>query len=166
MAILAPSEISDLRRTPHRWSAAFNNLGYRDREAAVRICPVSSRDAESVARQYNFEVRAVDAAASPHLVLAALVFAGTQGIRDRLTPNVPTEEDLSLLSPEALGERGFRRLPQDLGTALEAFAASEMIRQWFGPEFVDLYVAHKHAEREHLAGLDWATMCDLYKGVY
>lgn len=24
------------RLTPHRWSAAFNNLGFRDREAALR----------------------------------------------------------------------------------------------------------------------------------
>src|SRR5690606_501088 len=41
VAITAPSVVSYLRLTPHRWSAAFNNLGYRDREAAVRICPVS-----------------------------------------------------------------------------------------------------------------------------
>ena len=39
IAIFAPSAISYLRLTPHRWSAAFNNLGYRDREAAIRICP-------------------------------------------------------------------------------------------------------------------------------
>ncbi|HHS94373.1 MAG TPA: glutamine synthetase, partial [Rhodobacterales bacterium] len=63
LAFLAPSEVSYLRHTPHRWSAAFNNLGYRDREASVRICPVFSTDPAKVARQFNFEVRAVDAAA-------------------------------------------------------------------------------------------------------
>ena len=41
VAITAPSVVSYLRLTPHRWSAAFNNLGFRDREASVRICPVS-----------------------------------------------------------------------------------------------------------------------------
>lgn len=62
LALLAPSDVSYLRLTPHRWSAAFNNLGYRDREASVRICPVSSADPEAIARQYNFEIRACDAA--------------------------------------------------------------------------------------------------------
>ncbi len=37
LALTAPSDISYLRLTPHRWSAAYNNLGFHDREAAVRI---------------------------------------------------------------------------------------------------------------------------------
>jgi len=41
VAFTAPSAISYARLTPHRWSAAYNNLGYRDREASVRICPVA-----------------------------------------------------------------------------------------------------------------------------
>ncbi|MEO1687500.1 MAG: glutamine synthetase family protein, partial [Pseudomonadota bacterium] len=32
LALTAPSDISYLRLTPHRWSAAYNNLGFRDRE--------------------------------------------------------------------------------------------------------------------------------------
>ena len=74
-ALTAPSGISTLRLTPHRWSAAFNNLGVQDREAAIRICPVSTRDPDARARQFNFEFRAADAAASPYLALAALVAA-------------------------------------------------------------------------------------------
>ena len=166
MALLAPSEISYLRLTPHRWSAAFNNLGYRDREASVRICPVSGRDDEAVARQYNFEVRAVDAAASPYLAYAALVFAGTQGVRDRIEPQAPTQEDLSLLAPEELSKRGFKRLPQTLAEALEAFDGSEVVRRWFGEDFVKVYVAHKKEELAQLEGLEWQEKCNRYKEVY
>lgn len=43
ISLLAPSVISYARLNPHRWSAAYNNLGYRDREAAVRICPSTLR---------------------------------------------------------------------------------------------------------------------------
>lgn len=166
MALLAPSEISYLRLTPHRWSAAFNNLGYRDREASVRICPVSSQDSEAIARQYNFEVRAVDATASPYLAYAALVFAGTQGIRDAVEPPSPTEEDLSLLGPEDLAERGFQRLPQSLGDALQAMDKSEAVRSWFGDAFVNVYLDHKKQEMTKLEGLDWQEKCNLYKEVY
>ncbi|MEZ5825486.1 MAG: glutamine synthetase family protein [Geminicoccaceae bacterium] len=166
IALLAASEISYLRLTPHRWSAAYNNLGYRDREASVRICPVSARDPEAVARQYNIEVRALDATASPHLAWAAILFAGIQGIRDEIEPPAPTEEDLSLLEPGELERRGFIRLPQSLEEALAKLNGSKAARSWFGDAFVDLYTAHKKGEMAALAGLDWAEKCERYMAVY
>ncbi|EAR51163.1 putative glutamine synthetase protein [Oceanicola granulosus HTCC2516] len=166
LALLAPSDISYLRLTPHRWSAAYNNLGYRDREASVRICPVTSQDEASVARQYNFEVRAIDAAASPHLVLAALVFAGVEGLRGRIEPPDVTQEDLSELAPETLAARGFARLPQSLPEALARMEGSEAVRRWFGPDFVQVYADHKRAELSMLDGLDDAEKCARYRDVY
>lgn len=166
IAILAPSEISYLRLTPHRWSAAFNNIGYRDREACVRICPTSAVNEQAVARQFNFEVRCVDSAASPHLALAALLFAGAQGIKDGLDPPLPTEEDLSVLSPKALAAKGLKRLPTSLGEALDLFSASDTVRSWFSDDFVDVYTAHKRGEITCLNGLDWQEKCDRYKDVY
>lgn len=166
IAILAPSEISYLRLTPHRWSAAFNNLGICDREASVRICPVTARDENSISRQFNFEVRAADSAASPHLAMAALVFAGTQGVIDGLEPPTPAQEDLSTLSSDALFAKGFKRLPTTLDEALERLSASEAARSWFGNDFVDLYVAHKRGEQAQLEGLDEVTKCARYAEVY
>ena len=166
LALLAPSAISYLRLTPHRWSAAFNNLGYRDREASVRICPVSARDSDAIARQFNFEVRAVDAAASPYLAFAAIVFAGSHGIRHQIEPPAPTQEDLSLLSSDELAKRGFKRLPQSLEEALAALDGSKAVRDWFGSDFVDVYIAHKKGELQHLEGRDWTGKCNLYKEIY
>ena len=166
LALLAPSEISYLRLTPHRWSAAYNNLGYRDREASVRICPVSKLSHKEVSKQFNFEVRAVDGAASPYLAYAALVFAGTQGVRDRIEPPPPTEQDLSLLSEEDLAASNFKRLPQSLTEALGCLGGSRAVRDWFGDNFVDAYIAHKRGELEVLSGLDWAEKCTRYKDVY
>ncbi len=40
-ALTAPSVVSYLRLEPHRWSSAWSNLGWRDREALVRICPLN-----------------------------------------------------------------------------------------------------------------------------
>ena len=111
LAFLAPSVISYGRLVPHRWSAAFDNLGVQDREAAVRICPVRRLGGGDVAAQFHFEVRACDAAASPHLALAALVHAGAAGIEAGLAAPEATAEDLSLLPAEALRARGHRRLP-------------------------------------------------------
>lgn len=166
IALTAPSDISYLRLTPHRWSAAFNNLGYRDREASVRICPVTATDPSSIARQYNFEYRAADAAASPYLALAAIVHAGAQGIEDTLPRPKVTEEDLSVLSSEELEERGYIRLPESLEEALKRFEDNKTVCGWFPDEFAAVYIAHKRGELAYLKGKDTAERCAAYEEVY
>lgn len=166
VALTAPSAISYLRLTPHRWSAAYNNLGFHDREAAVRICPVSASDPQDIARQYNFEFRAADAAASPHLALAALVHAGAQGIEEGLPPPAPSEEDLSALPVETLRERGFVRLPETLEAALERLESNATVRGWFAGDFATVYVAHKRGELAFLEGMTDAERCEAYEAVY
>jgi glutamine synthetase len=166
VAITAPSVVSYLRLTPHRWSAAFNNLGFRDREASVRICPVSSLSDIARAAQFNFEFRAADACASPYLQLAAIVHAGVQGIEEGLEVPEATQEDLSVLAPEALAERGLVRLPQSLPEALTRFSANRTVTAWFPEGFAEVYVKHKQAEIAYLAGLSQADICAAYEAVY
>ncbi|WP_324751759.1 glutamine synthetase family protein [Roseovarius sp. Pro17] len=165
-AITAPSVVSYLRLTPHRWSAAFNNLGFRDREAALRICPVSDISDLARARQFHFEFRAADAAASPYLLLAALVHAGAQGIEEELDVPEAMQQDLSLLSPQDLAASGHKRLPQTLEKALDAFAANDTVASWFPEGFTDLYVKHKQGEAAIVAGLDPEDQCRRYEEVY
>ena len=166
LALTAPSVISYLRLTPHRWSAAYNNLGYRDREASLRVCPVTAKDPASIARQFNIEYRAADAAASPHLALAAIVSAGCQGIEDALHPPQPTEEDLSLLAADDLAARGYIRLPETLAAALDRFTTNQTVRNWFPADFPDVYAAHKNSEIAHVADMDIGQQCALYEMVY
>lgn len=166
LAITAPSVISYLRLTPHRWSAAFNNLGFRDREAAVRICPVSELSDVEKASQFNFEFRAADAAASPYLQLAALVHAGSQGIEDGLETPTAAQEDLSAMDDQALAATGCVRLPQTLGSALRALEASDVVSSWFPTGFVDTYIRHKEAEIAFLDGKGELETCEAYERVY
>ncbi|MCB1491024.1 MAG: glutamine synthetase [Rhodobiaceae bacterium] len=166
VALTAASDISYLRLTPHRWSAAFNNLGFRDREASVRICPVTAKDDQSIARQFNFEYRAADASASPYLALAAVVHAGTQGIEEGLPAPKVTEEDLSLLSPEDLDGRGLLRLPQTLEEAIARFEADATVAGWFPEGFAAIYAAHKRAEMAYLDGMNQKERCAAYESVY
>ncbi len=152
-AFTAPSAISFARLTPHKWSAAFNNLGRQDREAALRICPVTARNPKDRARQFHVEFRAADAAASPHLALAALIHAGLLGIEAGLTAAPATTEDLSLLSPADLAARGFAPLPDGLEAALAALAEDALFRATWPGDMVDIYIAHKTGELAHVAGL-------------
>ncbi|PWJ10059.1 glutamine synthetase [Jannaschia seohaensis] len=166
VALTAPSVLSYRRLVPHRWSAAFNNLGRQDREAGVRICPLTARDAATRARQFNVEYRAADAAASPHLALAALVVAGTLGLRDGLSSPPATTEDLSVLSADALTKRGIVRLPTDLEAALDAFARDEAFRSGFPERMPDIYIAHKRGEIAHVSGMSEEECFAAYASTY
>ena len=166
VALTAPSAVSYKRLTPHRWSAAFNNLGSRDREAAVRICPVSELSDINKAAQYHFEFRAADAAASPYLQLAALVHAGTQGIEDTLPTPLATEKDLSSLAAAELVNHGYVRLPENLENALNLLASNDTVERWFPSSFIEVYLKHKRGELEYLKGKDEAEMFAAYEQVY
>ena len=166
VALTAPSRISYARLTPHRWSASFNNLGFRDREAALRICPVADIPGMDVAGQYNVEFRAGDSAASPHLQLATLVFAGLDGIRKGMSAPEPTEEDLSLLSSAELADRGYTRLPETLSAGLDRLEASEAARTWFGELFLETYLKHKRGELAVVGDKTAEEACRLYEAVY
>ncbi|KNG94620.1 glutamine synthetase family protein [Pseudaestuariivita atlantica] len=166
LALTAPSVISYERLTPHRWSAAYNNLGFRDREASLRVCPVTAKDPASIAKQFNIEYRAADAAACPHLALAAVVHAGCQGIEDGLRAPDATEDDLSLLSPEDLAARGFTRLPETLDAALDAFTGNETVTGWFPAQFAEVYRTHKASEIAHVADMDVPSRCAAYSETY
>ena len=164
VAFTAASLVSYQRLVPHRWSAAFNNLGYRDREAGVRICPV--REGGDVAAQYHVEYRAADAVASPYLALAVLVMAGLQGIREGLAAPRPSEGDLARLSAAELQGQGVQRLPTSLPAALAALAADATARSWLPPLLLDCYQKHKQGEIDALASLSETDQAKRYAEVY
>jgi glutamine synthetase len=166
VGFLAPSVVSYRRLVPHRWSAAFNNLGAQDREASIRLCPVRRFAGDDPAPRFNFEIRACDAAASPHLALAAVLHAGAAGVEEELAVPQVTEEDLSLLAPDALAARGYRRLPGSLTEALDELERSQTVRGWFPGRFADIYLAHKRHEAAVLADLDEAALCAAYQEAY
>ena len=152
-AFAAPSALSYLRLVPHRWSAAFNNLGRQDREAGMRICPVAGDDPTARARRFNVEMRAADAAASPYLALAAVVLAGTLGLEAGLTAPPATSEDVSLLSPGELARRGLTPLPGSLAAALEALEADALLCAALPAGLPAGYLAHKRGELAHVEGM-------------
>jgi glutamine synthetase len=161
-AVTAPSLVSYLRLTPHRWSAAYNNLGYRDREAAVRIAPVFETPGADPAAQYNFEYRAADATANPYLALALLVQAGLDGIRRKLPTPPVTETDPETMSAEERRARGLTRLPQSLGEALDALEADATVRGWFPPLLYEAYSRYKRWELDYIGKLPPEEQCRLY----
>ncbi|SMF52109.1 glutamine synthetase [Tistlia consotensis] len=163
-AVAAPSGASYLRLTPGTWSASHANLGLRDREATLRICPVSEKPGAEIAGAFNFEYRAADAAASPYLVLGALVRAGLAGL-DAKTPRPDsiTAKEIAALPPDRIAALGLEPLPRSLGEALDCLEADRVLM----PEALkSAYLLHKRGELARLEGLSPAEVCALYAQVY
>ena len=82
-AVTAPSPVSYLRLVPNAWAPTVIDLcAPGPRRLPARLPGFCRRETRpSVARQFNLEFRACDAAASPYLALGAMIFAGADGIR-------------------------------------------------------------------------------------
>ena len=163
-ALTAASTISYLRLVPHRWSASYTNVGVRDREAAVRICPVFRPGTEETA--LHFEYRAADAAASPHLVLGGLVWAGVWGLRQKLDAPPLTTSDPEEMSERERAALDLRRLPTSLADALSELEKDAELAAAMGETLHRVYLAHKRFEDELMAPLDPAERCARYALAY
>ena len=164
-AITAPSAVSYERLRPNAWSASVTNLGWRDREAFLRVCPVSEKPGADVAKSFNLEFRAADAAATPYMALGALVRAGLDGLRKALpSPDILSVIDIAGLTDDQRRGKAVLPLPSDLGEALDCLerdAGVLMSDDIKGP-----YLIHKRAELAEVADLEMDARCALYAEAY
>lgn len=165
-AMTASSVSSFYRLKPHSWSSSYTWLADRDREASLRICPTVTIGGRDPARQYNIEYRAADATGNPYLSLAAIIRAGLEGLKAGLPSPPLVTGDPTLMSEAERASLGLVRLPETLPAALDALLADGTVTGWFAPVFIETFVGLKRHEAERLAGLDPASICDLYRTLY
>ncbi|MFJ2458454.1 glutamine synthetase [Pseudomonas neuropathica] len=165
-AFTAPTPVSYERLQPHHWSASYACLGQQNREAALRICPTVSLGGKSVAQQFNLEFRAMDATASPHLAMAALLIAGRLGIEQRLALNAITNEIPDSLNDEQRKARGIVALPASLAQALDCLRNSGTFTEWLPKPLLDTYYALKTEELALTEQLSPADLCEHYARLY
>jgi len=155
LAWTAPSRVSFLRLTPHRWSSAGVFVGLHNREALLRVSPLAPGD--TVGRTFNIEYHAADATANPHLVLASLVHAMCDGL-DRAA-------SIDRVLTGHIDDEVFDPLPPTVDAAQDAFLADETARSWFADDLVTTAAAVRRGEEENLAGLSEAERCRAYAEV-
>ncbi|HHO8100377.1 TPA: glutamine synthetase, partial [Pseudomonas aeruginosa] len=165
-ALTAPTAASYLRLKPHHWSAAYACLGLRNREAALRICPVVSVGGKPLGKQYNLEFRPMDATACPHLAMAAVLIAGRLGIERRLPLRALADVDPHGLSDEERQARGIQALPATLGDALDCLQRDEALCAELPKPLLDTYLAMKRHELALTAGLSDDDLCRHYAELY
>jgi glutamine synthetase len=154
-AAAAPAPVSYHRLQPHRWSAGGAVLATGNREAALRIPSPVTFAGRDPAEQARLELRVGDGACSPHFLLALVVLAGMEGLRDELEPAPVVRE----FEPDGV-------LPTSLAAALDAFVADPLVQAEVPAELRDGYLAMKRLEIELVEGLTDAEACARYARAY
>lgn len=162
----APSMPSYYRLRPNSWSASWTWLADRDREASLRICPVTTIGGRDPAPQFNIEYRAADATANPYVAMAAIIHAGLAGLNGDLPEPAIVAEHPGTLDPGRCEALGLRRLPETLEAALDAWRADEVAGGWFPADFVETMIGVRRAEMGRLEGLSPEEICFIYRDLY
>lgn len=129
------------------WAPVFNSYGSNNRTNSVRV-PAGGGRCES---------RNADGAVNPYLAAALVLAAGLEGIRERIDPGAPNEDNLYDLTDAERAERGIEFLPQTLAEAVEAFAADPLVEKTLGKALRDEFIRYKRAEWQeyHLTVSAW-----------
>ncbi len=134
-AMLGPTVNAYKRILPDSLAPTHANWGHDNRTAFVRV----PRERGSRAR---VEIRTGDGAACAHLITAAVLLAGLDGIERELEPPEPVVGDAYRLDDAHAGSR----LPHDLGAALDALEADTALAERLGQDLVSTFQAMKRFE--------------------
>ena len=129
------------------WAPVFNSYGSNNRTNSVRV-PAGGGRCES---------RNADGSVNPYLAAALALAAGLDGIKNRIDPGEPNEDNLYAMSEAERRDRRIEFLPQTLQEAVAAFASDPLIEKTLGKELRDEFIRYKSHEWEayHLAVSPW-----------
>ncbi|HDN18295.1 MAG TPA: type I glutamate--ammonia ligase [Candidatus Bathyarchaeota archaeon] len=140
-AICCPTVNSYKRLVPGFEAPIYIMWSRRNRSALVRI-PVYYRG-RKYAKLKRCEYRAVDPSCNPYLAFSCLLMAGLDGIRKKIEPGDPVDEDVYKLSPERKRALGIGELPTTLRDALEEMKSDEVIQRALGSHIFDAFIEYK-----------------------
>jgi len=140
-AVCCPTVNSYKRLVPGFEAPIYVVWSRRNRSALVRI-PVYYRGPQFAAYK-RVEYRGADPSCNPYLALSCLLMAGLDGIKKKIDPGDPVDEDIYKLSPERRRALGINVLPTTLKEALEEMKSDEVIHRTLGSHIFDAFIEYK-----------------------
>ena len=134
-ALLGPTINAYKRILPDSLAPTHANWGHDNRTAFVRV--PNERGSRS-----RIEIRTGDGSACAHLITAALLIAGLDGIERSLAPPEAVVGDSYRMDDAHAGTR----LASDLGSALDALEADAVLVDALGHQLVHTFVTMKRDE--------------------
>ncbi len=143
-AITNPTTNSYRRLVPGYEAPVFIAWSKKNRSSNVRI-PMYYSGIEHAKR---VEYRTPDPSCNPYLAFAAMLCAGLDGIKKKIDPGNPVDEDIYKLSREKRKELGVRELPGSLGESLaELQSDKDFLHGVFSDDLIHSYIELKKEEQ-------------------
>lgn len=113
----------------------------------------------------RIELRSPDAAANPYLVLAVLLEAGLDGIRNQIMPPECVDEDIQEMGAAQRAELGIQELPRSLKEAADELEKDDFIREVLGNSLTERLVQAQRKEYHDysMQVTDWEIGKYLYR---
>jgi glutamine synthetase len=142
-AIVAPTTNSYHRMVPGFEAPVYIAWARANRSAVIRV-PINERNNFKSKR---IEFRAPDPSANPYLAFSAIVAAGIDGIKEKIDPGNPINENIYKMSDSKRDSLGIKSLPGSLRESLEALKSdSDYLKTCFHGELLETYVMLKQDE--------------------
>jgi glutamine synthetase len=110
----------------------------QNRSAACRIPYGAGSSATRI------EMRFPDSTANPYLAFSAMMMAGIDGIKNKIEPVGPMDEDLFELTLDEIREKGIPQMPATLRMATEGLIKdNEFLAPVFTKEFVNTFQSYQ-----------------------
>lgn len=143
-AICCPTVNSYKRLVPGFEAPIYLIWSRRNRSALVRV-PMYLKGPE-YALHKRIEYRAVDPSCNPYLAFSCIIAAGLDGIRRKIDPGDPVDENVYKLPDERRRALGIRELPSTLREALEEMETDDVIHRTLGSHLFDRFIEYKMEE--------------------
>ncbi len=158
-AITNPTTNSYKRLVPNFEAPVNMCWGIGNRSAAIRV-PMYFRNQQKSKR---IEYRVPDPTANIYLLEAALLLAGLDGIRKKIDPGDPIEENVYKMTPQKKRAAGIGSLPTSLQGALDALDSDRsFLEEVFTTDFLDAYTRLKYKEFRAFAQTPTAWEVSMY----
>ncbi len=141
-AVSSPTVNSYKRLVPGYEAPVYLSWARRNRSALIRIPRYSKGKIQAT----RCEIRCPDPSCNPYLAFALMLKAGLDGIKNKLTPPAPVEEDVFEFTAADLKEHNIATLPSSLGEALDEMEKDPLIKETLGAHTYGKYLEAKHAE--------------------
>ena len=94
----------------------------------------------------RIELRSPDPSSNPYLVLACLLLAGLEGIKDNLEPPKCIDRNIFNLSREERKRENIENLPESLHEAIVYMQKSDLVKEALGKNTFEYYIKAKEVE--------------------
>lgn len=139
-AITNPTTNSYKRLVPGYEAPVYIAWSRANRSACIRV-PAYYKKGLKASISKRIEYRPPDPSSNPYLCFAAILAAGLDGIKKKIDPGDPIDENIYLLSPERRRALGIKELPGSLKEAIEELLSDmEYLKPIFTSEILEKHI--------------------------